>query len=276
MASGLFKKGEDNVPVKRKLLTISVIVKKRNNDQHCSARKYNWPVIILTFLLPFNLKMNTEIQQTIQLENLRTPYINPLSQYIRDVYQDIVDWENIEFDYNLTTSNPANMRIITNIIVGMRAYQQEFPGLVHFDLKVCKMAITSFNNKHSVHKCIPAVQEIIDHRNHRASCMKSKHDRRVCALEHFYANLEEKYPSSRMDKFLEKGYMSEEESEDENWEEMPFKLFRPDYQSENANKFLGELDQLASLLQTRRQHKQQSVPRNVVVVNHPRPTELVA
>ncbi|KAI9243683.1 hypothetical protein BDA99DRAFT_566575 [Phascolomyces articulosus] len=144
------------------------------------------------------------------------------------------------------------MRIITKIIVGMRAYQQEFPGLVHFDLKVRKMAITSFNNKRSVHKRAPAVQEIIDRRNRRASRMKSIY------------------------KFLEKGYMSEEESEDENQEEMPFKLFRPDYWSENANKFLGELDQLASLLQTRRQHKQQSVPRNVVVVNRPRPTELAA
>ncbi|KAI9243073.1 hypothetical protein BDA99DRAFT_544649 [Phascolomyces articulosus] len=113
-------------------------------------------------------------------------------QYIRDVYQDIIDWENIEFDYDLTASNPANMRIITKIIVGMRAYQQEFPGLVHFDLKVRKMAITSFNNK------------------------RSKHDRRVRALERFRANLEEKYPSSGIDKFLEKGYISEEESEDEN------------------------------------------------------------
>ncbi|KAI9244718.1 hypothetical protein BDA99DRAFT_543954 [Phascolomyces articulosus] len=113
------------------------------------------------------------------------------------------------------------------------------------------MAITSFNNKCLVHKCLPAIQEIINRRNRCASHMKS-----VCALEHFHANLEEKYPLSRMDKFLEKEYQSEEESEDKNWEEMPYKLFQPDYQSENANKFLGELDQLASSLQTQRQHKQ--------------------
>ncbi|KAI9243102.1 hypothetical protein BDA99DRAFT_530876 [Phascolomyces articulosus] len=163
--------------------------------------------------------MNTEIQQPIQLENPRTPRINALSQYIRDVYQDIIDWENIEFDYDLTASKPVNIRIITKIIVGMRAYQQEFPSLAHFDLKVRKMAITSFNNKRSVHKRLPA-----------------KHDRRVRALEHFRANLEEKYPSSGMDKFLEKEYQSEEESEDENWEEMPYKLFRPDYRSENVSK----------------------------------------
>ncbi|KAI9243177.1 hypothetical protein BDA99DRAFT_544588 [Phascolomyces articulosus] len=173
--------------------------------------------MILTFLLPFNLKMNTEIQQPIQLKTLHSP-INALSQYIRDVYQDIVDQENIEFDYDLTASKPVNIRIITKIIV-------EFPSLAHFDLKVRKMAITSFNNKRSVHKRLPAIQEIIDRRNHHASHMKSKHNRQVHALEHFRANLEEKYPLSGIDKFLEKEYQSEEESKDKNWRRCPTNFF---------------------------------------------------
>ncbi|KAI9275624.1 hypothetical protein BDA99DRAFT_601228 [Phascolomyces articulosus] len=176
--------------------------------------------------------MNTEIQQSIQLENLRTPRINHLYQYIRDVYQDIVDRENIEFDYDLTTSKLTNKRIITKIIVGAQSGHHQFQ----------QQAFGA--------QCAPAVQEIIDRRNRRDSRLKSKHDRRVLALRHYRTNSEEKYPSSGMDKFLEKQYQSEEESEDENAKEMPFKFFRPDYRSETANKFLKELDQLASLLKT--------------------------
>ncbi|KAI9243227.1 hypothetical protein BDA99DRAFT_597457 [Phascolomyces articulosus] len=215
--------------------------------------------------------MNTE--NPFPLSETGNARINPLSQYLRDTYQDIVTIEGHRFDFGLTAGAENNLLIINKMRIAMRVYCDQFPNIPNYDLRVRNMIRTHFNNKRSVLKREAGKKAIIDRRNRRTSRIKNKLDRRTRALRENRSSLEERYPSNGMDLLITRKYMSEEDSDDEEPKEKPWIVSRPEYRS-IANKFLAELDRLADESAIRRQHSTQKVAREVVTVEQPVPSEL--
>ncbi|KAI9247215.1 hypothetical protein BDA99DRAFT_543059 [Phascolomyces articulosus] len=191
--------------------------------------------------MQFFLKMNTE--NPFPLSETGNAHINPLSQYLRDTYQDIVTIEGHRFDFGLTAGAENNLLIINKMRIAMHVYYDQFPNIPNYNL-------THFNNKRSVLKCEAGKKAIIDCRNRHTSQIKNELDRHTRALRENRSSLEERYPSNGMDLLITRKYMSEEDLDDEEPKEKPWIVSRPEYRSDS----ITELDRLADESAIWRQH----------------------
>ncbi|KAI7849438.1 hypothetical protein BDC45DRAFT_560962 [Circinella umbellata] len=204
------------------------------------------------------------------------PYtrINVLSQYIRDTYDDIVSNEELQYDFSLAAEQGVNKTIQRKMRCALQGHMASFPEVPEFAIRVRRMCKDHFRNKRGHFRRDPTKQADINRRNRRRNRKQKKLTRRRKMLDLHRRSLEDEFPAAGMDMLLNRQYMSDEESDDEDPTTSPILVLRPTYRSNNANMFLDRLDQLHVANISIRRHQSSRAARSIISVERPVPEEL--